>query len=106
MNIWQKCPRTAEVRKVEKKVQDFLRLHALGDKFSLQEIESWIYHCPLHREDKVFEPLLGAMQGCRLKDLMEFDTLFHDEFFPQVPQKVLSGLSPVRYALNLKRLQE
>lgn len=106
IDIWQKCPKTAEILALEKKVQVFLVRYQLSAYFTVEQIENWIYLCPAQKENEVFNPILARMKNRTLKDLAAFDALFREQFFPQIPQKILNDLSPVRYALFLKRLNE
>ena len=105
-NIWKKCPKTKDLILIEKQVQQFMEKHHLSGEFSVAQVEAWIFHCPARQEGHVFDPLLSRLKNCTLKDLVEFDDLFRKKLFTHVPQQVLNGLSPVRYALNLSRLQQ
>ena len=105
-NIWKKCPKTQEVMKIEKKAKNFLSKYNLEKDFNISEIEEWIFNCPVNGEKNLFNPILAKMKGNNLKSLIEFDNIFQGMLFPHVPQKVLNGLSPVRYTLLLKRLKE
>ena len=96
MDIWHKCPRTDEVRAIEKKAEEYLIRHHLDRYFSLEKIEKSIYLCPPRRENEIFNYILSKFEGGSLKDLLEFNDIFREKLFPSVPQKILNGLSPVR----------
>jgi len=102
-DIWSKCPKTTAILKLERRVREFLEHYHMTHTFTVEQIENWIYHCPARGEEKIFDPILDRMKGCGLKDLAAFDTLFRTQFFPYIPQRILNGLSPVKYALLLKR---
>jgi len=105
-NIWQKCPKTQDIIQLEKMVNAFLVRYHLSSCFTVAQIENWIYNCPQNSEDKVFDPILEKMKNCSLKDLVAFNALFRERFFPYIPQRILNGLSPVKYVLMLKRIKD
>ncbi len=104
--IWAKCPKNKEVILIEKKILIFLKKFHLENKISIDEIETWIYNSKISNEKKIFDPILQSIKGGRLSDFMEFNDLFWNKLFPLVPQRVLNGLSPVKYALYLKKLKD
>jgi hypothetical protein len=104
--IWDKCPKNEDVLRIEEQVRDFLSEFRLDRYFSLELIEEWIYHCPAGAEDAIFNLILEKMPPGNLGTLSRFDALFRKHLFAHVPQKMLSGLSPVKYTLKLKQISE
>ena len=89
-----------ERNKVNYLIDDF----KLSDYFSIEEIEMWIYRCPSNKEQSIFNPILDKISSASFEDLKRFNKLFYQKLFPHVPQKILCGLSPVKYTLMLKRM--
>ncbi len=105
-DIWKKCPKNNDVLKVEAEVQRFLNDYNLIGDFSIEEIEQWIYHCPSNQERSLFDPILNKMNSGSFFDLLRFNKLFNERLFAHVPQKILNGLSPVKYTLLLKHISQ
>jgi len=105
-SIWSKCPRNRDVELVEAEVRAFLVRFGLEKVFLLDALEEAIYNCPPGCEDTVFSPILARIKGGTLADLVRFDALFRQKFTAHIPQKVLGGLSPVKYALFLKKMHD
>lgn len=105
-SIWAKCPRNRDVELVEAEVTAFLTRFGLAGAFPLAALEEAIFRCPPGGETAIFSPILARIKGGTLADLARFDELFYRKFFAHIPQKVLGGLSPVRYALFLKKMRE
>lgn len=105
-NIWEKCPRSEDVLAAEREALAFLEAFGLSKQFPLEEIEAWIYHCPSGGEANLFDPVLSRIEGGTLADLNRFDDVFRKKLFAHVPQKMLGGLSPVKYTLRLKQITE
>jgi hypothetical protein len=103
--IWKKCPKSDEAEAVEREAEAFLRQYNLDELYTLQDIEELIYNCPQGGEDSLFDPVVAHLQG-DLAVLYKFDQVFRTRLFAHVPQKSLNGLSPVRFALNLRALRD
>lgn len=105
MNIWEKCPKSAEARAAEREAEAFLRRYGLERYYTLAAVEEMIYTCPRGGEDRLFDPLVARLEG-DLAVLYKFDQVFRQRLFSHVPQQSLNGLSPVRFALNLQLLRD
>ena len=73
--------------------------------FVLSETGYRLYTCPRGGEDRLFDPLVARLQG-DLAVLYKFDQVFRQRLFSHVPQQSLNGLSPVRFALNLRIMRD
>jgi len=105
-DIWKRCKRSDDVLVVEEEVLRFLKEFHLDDRFSVSRLERDIYDCSPGEEELIFSSILEVMQGGTLADLKRFDNLFRIKFFSHIPQKVLGGFSPVKYALFLKNMKD
>ena len=105
IDVWKKCPKSGEAEAVRREAEAFLRAHKLDAHYSLADLEDMIYNCPQGGEDRLFDPVVEHLQG-DLAVLYAFDQVFRVRLFSHVPQKSLGGLSPVRFALNLKLLRD
>ena len=103
--IWEKCPKSEEAEIARRDAGDFLLRHALDGYYTLEDIEELIYNCPEGGEDRLFDPVVAHLKG-DLAVLYEFDQVFRIRLFAHVPQKALNGLSPVRFALNLRAMRD
>lgn len=103
--IWARCPKSGEALAAERDASEFLRRFGLDRHYSLERIERLIYECPEGGEDRVFDPVVACLAG-DLAVLYKFDQVFRTRLFAHVPQKSLNGLSPVRFALNLRLLRD
>jgi hypothetical protein len=104
-DIWKRCPRGADIERVEEEVRAFLREFALEGLTDVESLERAIFEAPAGAEESVFAPLLSRMRGS-LADLKRFDELFRKKLLAHVPQRMLNGLSPVKYTLLLKTMRD
>jgi len=105
VNIWERCPKSGEAEAAERDAEAFLRRYKLNQYYTLDAIEELIYNCPRGAEDRLFDPVVAHLQG-DLAVLYKFDQVFRTRLFAHVPQKSLNGLSPVRFALNLRLMRD
>jgi len=105
MDIWARCPKSAEAEAAEREAEVFLRRYGLERYYTLAAVEEMIYTCPRGGEDRLFDPLVARLEG-DLAVLYKFDQVFRQRLFSHVPQQSLNGLSPVRFALNLQIMRD
>lgn len=105
-DIWARCPKSGDVEKVEQEVRDFLNNHGLDREFTVESLEFRLYHCTPSQQEELFNELLSKIKGGNLALLKQFDLLFRQKLAAHVPQKGLGGMSPVKYALFLKKMSD